>query len=431
MTSTTTGTDVAVARPPGSPGLALAALTGVFILANIDRNILSILLEDVRREFVLADWQLGLLSGLAFSLIYGVGGLFVSFLADRGGRALIIAMSLGVWSIMTMLCGAAGSFVMLALARAGVGLGESGCSPPAHALIADLFKPERCAFAMGIYAAGASVGLTLSYIVGGWLGDVYGWRTTFIVVGALGIPLAFALPFLVTDPRPKIARSASDVGLGTALIAAVANVWGTPSLRHVYIAASLAAGVSAASIMFIPAFLMRTHGLTATETGLVLGLLTGIIGSSGIILGGWLTDRLARSDERWRLWIPGLAKVLPLPFLAAFFLIEDTTLALVAYAVPSFLSGVWLGPTYAIVQTLVDPARRAMAAALLLLTYNLIGFSFGPLLIGGLSDLLREATGADSLRLALLCLTPFSIWTAVHYYLASRSLRTALAARAS
>ncbi len=422
MSSQIAGDPAAPVRAGRSPYVALFALTLVFILANIDRNILAILLEDVRAEFQLKDWQLGVLSGLAFSLIYGIGGLFVSFLADRGGRSIIVAVSLGVWSVMTMLCGAATSFFTLALARAGVGLGESGCSPPAHSLIAELFKPERRAFAMGIYAAGASVGLTLSYIVGGWLGETYGWRMTFVIVGVVGIPLALAVPFLIPEPRRRADREPPKHGLKAALAITAGEVWRTRSLRHLYIAASLAAGVSAASIMFIPAFLMRTHGLSQTETGLTLGLFTGIIGSAGIIMGGWMTDRLAHRDERWRLWLPGLAKVLPLPFLAAFFLIDDITIALVAYAIPAFLSGMWLGPTYAMVQTLVAPDRRAMAAAFLLLIYNLLGFSLGPVLIGALSDILRETTGADSLRLALLCLTPFSIWTGIHYWLAARHL---------
>lgn len=406
------------------PWLSLGLLTAVFVLANIDRNILAILLNDIRKEFALADWQLGLLSGFAFSLLYGIGGLFVSFLADRGDRARIIAISLAVWSLMTALCGMAGSFLQLVLARAGVGLGESGCSPPAHSLISDLFPPSRRALALGVYAAGASIGLTASYLLGGWISEIWGWRAAFIAIGLPGILLALLVPVAIRD-RFEGRRSAEPLGWGVfgATFATVARmVWATKTLRHVFAGASLAAGVSAATIMFVPAFLIRVHGLSPSEVGLALGLLTGLVGSSGIVVGGWVTDRLAARDARWSLWVPAIGKLLALPGLALFFLLPDTRLALVAYAFPCFVAGMWLGPTYAVVQGLAPPERRAMAAALLLLIYNLLGFGLGPLLIGLISDGLRAMTGAESLALALLCLAPFSLWSAAHYLLSAKGI---------
>lgn len=417
----TTGTAATGAH---RPWLSLGLLTAVFILANIDRNILAILLDDIRREFTLADWQLGLLSGFAFSLLYGVGGLFVSFLADGGDRARIIAIALGIWSVMTALCGMAGSFLQLVLARAGVGLGESGCSPPAHSLISDLFPPSRRAMALGVYAAGASIGLTASYLLGGWISEVWGWRAAFIAIGLPGILLAFVVPAAIRD-RFEGRRSAQPLPwsvFGTTFGGVARMVWSTRTLRHVFAGASLAAGVSAATIMFVPAFLIRVHQLSPGEVGLTLGLLTGLVGSTGIVVGGWLTDRLAARDPRWSLWVPAIGKILALPGLALFFLIPDTRWALVAYAFPCFVSGVWLGPTYAVVQGLAPPERRAMAAALLLLVYNLLGFGLGPLTIGLISDGLRAVTGVESLALALLCLTPFSLWSAAHYLLAAKGI---------
>lgn len=420
MTSTSTSIQV----PGPRPWLSLGLLTAVFVLANIDRNILAILLNDIRKEFVLADWQLGLLSGFAFSLLYGIGGLFVSFLADRGDRARIVAVSLAVWSVMTAACGFAGSFVQLLVARAGVGLGESGCSPPAHSLISDLFPPAKRALALGVYAAGASVGLTASYLLGGWISELWGWRVAFIAIGAPGCLLALLVPLAIRDrfeSRRRIPVGGREA-LATSIFTVSRLVWANTTLRHVFAGASLAAGVSAATIMFVPAFLIRIHHLSPGQVGLALGLLTGLIGSSGIVIGGWLTDRLSLRDPRWTLWVPAIGKLLALPGLALFFLIDDTRWALVAYAVPCFVSGVWLGPTYAVVQGMAPPERRAMAAALLLLIYNLLGFGLGPLVIGAISDGLRHLTGAESLSLALLCLTPFSLWAAAHYFLAARGL---------
>lgn len=426
MTSTAGSTDSALGARPWT---SLAILTGVFILANIDRNILAILLDDIRKEFVLADWQLGLLSGFAFSLLYGFGGLFVSFLADRGDRAKIITLSLAVWSVMTSLCGMAGSFVQLVLARAGVGLGESGCSPPAHSLIADLFPAQKRALALGVYAAGASVGLTTSYLLGGWMAEAYGWRTAFISIGLIGLPLALLMHFTVKDHfRTGQALVKPDFNLfGKAFGGIASHVWGTPTLRHLFLGASLAAGVSAATIMFVPAFLIRVHGLSPSQTGLALGLLSGLIGSSGIVVGGWLTDKLSKRDPRWSLWVPALGKLIALPGLALFFLLPQTGWALAAYALPSFVGGMWLGPTYAVVQNQVPQVGRAMAAALLLLTYNLLGFGLGPLIVGALSDLAKHLTGADGLSLALLCLAPFSMWAAIHYFIAAKTYQGAAA----
>lgn len=406
------------------PWTTLFILTAVFVLANIDRNILAILLPSIQGEFSLADWQLGLLGGFAFSLMYGIGGIFVSFAADRSNRSRIIAISLAVWSVMTMMCGAATSFLQLLLARAGVGLGEAGCSPPAHSLIADLFPDDRRALALGIYAAGASVGLTLSYLLGAWLVQEYGWRLAFVAVGLPGVVLAPLVSLAAKDRfrgRAKVGIFSS--ALGGALGRNVALIWNDRVLRHVFVGASLAAGVSASTILFVPTYLMRVHQMSALDVGLALGLLSGVIGSSGVIIGGWVADRIGRTDPARRLWVAAAAKVVALPALFLFLTVDDTRLALWLYAFPALVGGIWLGPTYAAVQSQSPPGARAMGAALLLLTYNIVGFGCMPLLIGAASDLLQQPGGPDGLSSAMLLLVPFSLWSALHFLLASRAMR--------
>jgi len=406
------------------PWTTLFLLTAVFVLANIDRNILAILLPSIQGEFALADWQLGLLGGFTFSLMYGIGGIFVSFAADRSNRSRIIAISLAVWSMMTMLCGAATSFVQLLLVRAGVGLGEAGCSPPAHSLIADLFPDDRRALALGVYAAGASAGLTLSYLLGAWLVQEYGWRLAFVAVGLPGVLLAPLVAMAAKDvfrARTRVAVFSS--ALRGAFTRNVALIWKDRVLRHVFIGASLAAGVSASTILFVPTYLMRTHQMSALDVGLALGLLSGIIGSSGMIIGGWVADRLGRTDPARRLWVAAAAKVVALPALFLFLTVDDTTTALWLYAFPALVGGIWLGPTYAAVQSQSPPDSRAMGAALLLLTYNIIGFGCMPLLIGAASDIVQRASGQDGLSSAMLLLVPFSLWSALHFLLGSRHMR--------
>lgn len=410
----------AEANPPRA-SYALFVLTLIFVLANIDRNIINMLLEPIRLEFGMPDWQLGLLSGFAFSALYAISGVWISRYADRHNRVNIIAISLTLWSFMTMVCGMVSSAFQLMLARAGVGLGEGGCSPPAHSLISDYFPPSQRATALGVYASGATIGLAGGFLLGGWLGQEYGWRVALLAVGAPGLLIALVFRLTVADPRYR--NAIKSTATQEPLMAAARRMWKTSSLRHVIIAAALSAVVASGTITFVPSFLMRTHGLTPMETGLSLAVVSGLFASSGVIFGGWITDRLARTNPNWNVWVPALAKLIGLPGLVAFFLIPDRPMALAVYCIPSFLSGMWLGPTYAMVQSLVPATMRSTAAAVLLLVYNILGLGAGPVAIGALSDIIREVFGGDSLRTALLCITPVSIWAAAHYLIAGRSLK--------
>jgi MFS family permease len=409
----------------GNPWVMLAVLTAIFILANLDRNILSIMLPDIQREFALRDWQLGLLGGFAFSLVYGVVGIFISDFADRGNRPRIIAWSLFIWSAMTMACGSAANFVQLLLARGGVGLGEGGCSPPAHALIAHRIPEHRRSLALGIYAAGATIGLTASYLLGAFLVSEIGWRKTMFVVGLPGLLLApFVTGLIGRDP----ARAGEPGGPASRplLIRVISNfrpVLASPTMRNLLLAASLAAGVSASTILFVPTYLMRVHGMSQLSVGLALGLYSGIVGSAGIVIGGWIADRLGRRSPELGLWVPVLCKLLSLPALALFFMAGDAETALWAYALPVLLGGVWLGPTYAAVQACAAPDQRATYAAILLLIYNILGFGLVPFGLGIVSDMLKESFGKQSIAGALLLLVPISVWSSFHFYRAMRAFR--------
>lgn len=417
--------DTTVAPRLRNANYPLFILTLIFVLANIDRNIINMLLEPIRMEFNLLDWQLGLLSGFAFSALYAISGVWISRYADRHDRVNIIGISLAFWSLMTIACGMVTSAFQLVLARAGVGLGEGGCSPPAHSLISDYFSPARRATALGVYASGATIGLAGGFFLGGWLGQEFGWRAALLAVGAPGLLLALIFRASVRDPRP--ARLAGSVRIPQESLAAAARrMWRTASLRHVVIAAALSAAVASGTITFVPSFLLRTHGMSPMEVGTLLAVVTGVFGSAGVIFGGWITDRLARRNLAWNAWIPAIAKVVALPGMLAFFLIPDRTIAFAVYCIPAFFSGMWLGPTYAMVQSLVPVTSRATAAAVLLLVYNILGLGAGPILIGALSDVIRETLGGDSLRTALICITPVSLWAAAHYLLAARTFASDL-----
>ena len=161
----------------------------VAVLRFVDLQILAVLLEPIRREFDFSDTQLALLGGLAFALFYGGLGLPVAWLADRFSRRNIIAAAVSLWSLMTTLCGSAGSFAGLFLARMGVGIGEAGAYPPSTSLLADYFRPKERAMACAVLASAIPVGVFVGFLVGGLVAEYWGWRRAFQVVGIPGVLL--------------------------------------------------------------------------------------------------------------------------------------------------------------------------------------------------------------------------------------------------
>ena len=178
----------------------LAMLTLTYAFSVMDRQVMSILLEDLRAEFLLDDTQLGLLSGLAFALFYSVLGIPLARLADRSSRINIIAVCVAIWSVMTALCGAAQNFVQLFLGRVGVGVGEAGSSPPSHSMIADYFAPNERSLALAVVMMGASFGSLFGLVLGGFVAESYGWRMAFVAAGVPGLLLAAVLKISIREP---------------------------------------------------------------------------------------------------------------------------------------------------------------------------------------------------------------------------------------
>src|ERR1700733_6276106 len=161
----------------------LVMLTLVYVFNFIDRQLLVILQESIKKELQLSDTQLGFLSGFLFAIFYVVLGIPIARLADKGNRRNIVTLSLGLWSVMTAFSGLTRNFVQLLLARFGVAVGEAGGSPPAHAMISDYFPPEKRSTAFSVYSAGIYIGILIGFLMGGYLNQRLGWRTAFFVVG--------------------------------------------------------------------------------------------------------------------------------------------------------------------------------------------------------------------------------------------------------
>jgi len=276
---------------------------------------------------------------------------------------------------------------------------------------------------MGIFAIGVNLGLLIAYLGGGWMSEHWGWRTTFIVVGLPGLLIALLVRFtLVEPPRGGVEAEPKDVAKAPSFKEVARTLWRTPAARHVIFGSSLAGFVGYGMTLWLPAFFVRSHGLTQTETGMTLALMTGVVGGLGTFMAGRLADSLGKRDPRWLAWIVAVGKGGLVPFLVAFFLIMDLKSALIVYLIPAFFGGFYLAPTFAMVQQLVPVQMRAVAAAICLFLLNIIGMGFGPQGVGILSDYLSADYGVESLRYSLMIFSLINVWCAFHYFLGAKTL---------
>lgn len=406
--------------------LTLALLALVFAVNFMDRQIVAILAEPIKRELELSDAQVGLLYGLAFGVVYSAAGIPLARLADRANRATVISACLAVFSAMTMACGLAASYAQLVLARIGVAFGEGGTNPASHSLIADLYPEARRGTAMAVFALGPNAGILLAFAFGGAIGQAWGWRAALLAMGAAGLALAALTAWLLEDaPR----SAAAHAPLPGTLTQCLGELLAQRSLRQLLLAVIPASIAAYAAVGWLPAFLIRSHGMGTAAAGGALALLLGVLGGIGTLAGGILADRLGARDPAWRMRVVAAGFAITLPLWPAALLLSDTTLALALLALPCAVLCFYLAPTFAAVQSLATPGTRALAAALFIMIGSVAGLGIGPLAVGMLSDALRPAYGADSLRLAMLLIVPLLAWSAAHYHLAGRSLAADLARR--
>ena len=377
----------------------------VYIFNFIDRQIVNILAEPIARDLDLSDTQIGLMTGLAFALFYTALGLPIARYADRATthRPRLIAVALATWSLMTALCGLAQNYWQLLLARIGVGVGEAGCTPPAHSLISDMVPPEKRSSALAFYSLGISIGSLLGMVIGGVLADWLGWREAFLAVGLPGVALALVVWFVLREPRyegllkPTKANVAAEIPLGQA----VRSVMGSRAFVLLLVAGSTAAFLAYGKTTWTTIFFQRTHDMTPGEVGFWFGIINGVAGAAGTFLGGWLADRYGATNRRHVLTAPavGMAIAVPIAFLA--YQAPTWPIALALLIIPTLCNSLYYGPVYSAAQGLVPIRSRAIAAATLLFFQNLIGLGLGPLFFGVLSDWLQPSFGADSVRYVL------------------------------
>lgn len=417
---------VQVVRAAGlSPrNMTLLLLLVVYISNYADRQILNVLAVQIMQDLQISKSAFGLLSGLSFAIFYATLGIPIAVLADRVSRKWILIASMTVWSVMTTLCGVAVGFWQLAVARIGVGVGEAGGSPPSHSMISDLFATKERATALAVYSLGVPLGTALGNLVGGQIGGAFGWRAAFYVLGIPGLLLAIYFAFAFKEPP----RGQSDGGIAdkpsTPSLAEVARfMLSQRSLVHTVIGATLITAVGYGGLTFTAAFLQYSHHMSLGTVANYLAFQTGVVAAIGTFMGGYLADVLARRNLGWSSWVVTAAILLAAPFTISQYLISDTTTVLWLMTGSILVGGLYLAPTFALVQNLVGVRMRATAAALLLFCINLIGLGAGPLLVGIIADLLTPIFHEDAVRYALFMFSSLSLWGAWHYWIAPRTLK--------
>ena len=418
-------------QPPRGRTLALLLLTLVYAFNFVDRQIIGIVSPFIKDELGFTDAQLGWLKGFAFAVVYCTMAIPIAILADRYSRVKIVTVSLAVWSGFTALTGLAGSFVSMLVARMGVGIGEAGGSPPSHSIISDLYAKEERATALGIYSLGIPFGFMFAYFAAGALIARVGWRGALITLGIAGIVLAVILILVVREPlrggmdvaaQPEAAAPKTAYGdmlktlltipswwlmcLGIAFVSfggyAIAN-WGIDYLTRWDPTLKEPARFQQLTIWF--------------------GLMNGVAYGFGTYFGAKLADILGRKSVRVYGWLPGVVLLVGVPALLYAFWVDNLTLHLILVTVYLIAGGFYLGPSFAIAQTLAPIRIRAMSTALFFFVLNMIALGGGPTVTGIISSALEPVHGeTHALRLAITWLwVPYLIGIAC-FILAGRTL---------
>jgi MFS family permease len=415
-----------------SPGWALAVLTMISTCGFIDRIIMNVLAQPIKEEFGLTDTQVGLLAGLAFALLYATFGIPVGRLAERRRRLSLIGTGTILWSIATALCGLASSFVALALARVGVGIGEAVGLPATQSVISDYFPKHRRTTAMSVLLLAPPIGALIGSAAGATIAQIYGWQAAFLAAALPGFLLALLLVLTVAEPP----RGQHD-DLGTAADqvpefgAVLRRMWQRQSLRQVLAGSTVASMAGFGLNAFVAALLYRRFGFSIAEAGITAGLISAVPGIVSVFGGGWLSDRLARRDARSYGLVPGVSLLLAAP-IYAFAVTRDTAPAAVALLlVAGVVQYSYLGPSQGLLQNMMHPRMRASSYAVMGLVYALVGSGLGPVVVGMLSDSFgSDASAAESARglTIAMALTPlFYVWAALHFLWSTRRLREELA----
>jgi predicted MFS family arabinose efflux permease len=388
----------------------LILLTLIATVQFFDRALMVVILEPLKQEFSLTDAQLGFLSGFSYAAAFALAGIPFGWMADRGNRRNLLAALLAIWSALVAFAGSANSFMALVLTRVGIGAADAGGQPCSVSIISDLYPTQRRASAVAIFFVGVPLGMASGFIVGAIVAGQLGWRTAFYVAAAPGVLLTILLLLLVKEPK----RGASD-GLqetkdnAPPLSETFAFMRSQKSLVYLMAASVLVTASSSAMMSWIGSLLVRVHGLSLENVGLLTGLCMGGFGAIGTLVFGWVADRQGAKDMRNQPRMMAIAAAVIAISGTAVSLLPTVIGAAISLALFASMVAGLNGPTYALTQSLVKVRMRGTSMSTLVVLLNLIGVGVGPALAGILSDQFAAAFGAESVRWAMVCVLLMNI----------------------
>jgi predicted MFS family arabinose efflux permease len=434
MAAETTASSERISQPPVSSReahYALAALTVISALNYADRGLLSLLLDPVKRDLHVTDTALGLINGFGFVLFYSFLGLPIARWADRSDRRFILAVSLAVWSAMTCLTGLARGVWQLAFTRFGVGVGEAGGVAPSHSMLSDLYTKDELPRALSILTVGSRLGVLIGSVLAGYVDQHYGWRAAFLAVGLPGIAVALFFRLTVREP----VRGAMEPARASAKILPVVQTTLFLLRQRSFVFITIGGSLMGITVYgfqsWVPAFLRRIHHLSSFQVGAYQGIVSGVIGAGGVLLGGFLAERLGKRDARWRVYVPALACMICCPLYLLFLFLPTVFASLFFLALAIIATSAYLGPTFAVYQTVSKVRMRAFASALFLFIGNPIGLGVGSGLVGWLNDRLLPRYGDVAVRYSLVAPAVFALVGGALFWLGSRYIEADIATAAA
>ncbi len=396
-------------------GYVLSVLALVYMLNFLDRGLMMLLLQPIKEDLDLSDTQLGFVTGIAFGLFYATLGIPMARWADRGNRVNVTSFAIGLWGLTVMACLFVTNYIQLVCARIAAAVGEAGCKPPTYSLVGDYFPhPAERTRAMAVYLAASPLSSLISFVVGGWLSEIYGWRLVFFLAGIPGLLLALVVKLTVREPRleKKDARKAPR----TSLRGVVVVMWRLRSLRHLSLGLILLYTIGLGLSPWYAAFMARSHGMGTAELGLWLGLLFSVAGAVGVLAGGYIATRWFPSNDRAQMRLNAVVVASLILFFIAFLTAPQKYGALIALAPIQMAICFVLGPAYTLIQRLVADEIRATTMTMIMLFANIIGMGLGPQVVGILSDLFARHFEHDGLRYAMLIMSLLAPWAAYHFW---------------
>ena len=408
---------------------ALLLLTLVYGFNFIDRQIMGILAPFIQKDLGLTNTELGLLIGLAFAVFYTFVAIPIAWLADRFNRVNILSIALATWSAFTALTGLANNFVQVALARMGVGIGEAGGSPPSHSIISDMYPKEERASALGVYSMGIPLGIMAAYFVTASLMDVsedqVNWRQIFIFLGLTGIALAVVVKLVLREPiRGAMELSSGNIISKPPFLDSLKVLMRIPAWWAMCFGIAFGSFVSYAKSAFQTKYLVTLDPSFDFQTlVIILGIMNGTTYAGGAFFGARLADRWGKKDIRAYGWLPAIAMLLCLPVGIIGWWVDSVEMHLVFATFALLLLGIYLGPSFAIAQTLAPIHMRAMSTALFFFILNMIALGGGPTFAGWLMDVFgNNYNEIESIRYSLTVTTCVFIPSVISFLLVSKFL---------